>query len=262
MAEPSRGAQPFESSPDNFSHCDEWQSLGGGRDGAIGPGARACTRVSGPLVSTERLSMHKGQSGAVAQRMVHLGTLLREQRGEIVDRWVNAVRLARRAHTTTAPALLDHLPRLLDDIATLADEVAHRGATSVPGHDAVAPARHRFEAGFDLEAVIREYAELRTTILEILDTGARALYPGELTLVNRALDGAIGQAVSAYATAQQRVPRALDRVSEAALSATDPEEMLSRLLDVFIEVAAPADTVTLLLREGDVFRVRASVGLH
>src|SRR5207237_4586442 len=129
MAEPSRGAQPFESSPDNFSHCDTRQSLAGGRVGAIGHGARACTPVNGPLVSTERLRMHKGESGAVAQRMVHLGTLLREQRGEIVDRWVNAVRLARRAHTTaTAPALIDHLPRLLDDIAPLADDVVHRGA--------------------------------------------------------------------------------------------------------------------------------------
>jgi PAS domain S-box-containing protein len=174
--------------------------------------------------------MHKAKSGAVAQGMVHLGMLLRERRGEIVDRWLKAVRLGRRGRTMTAPALIDHIPPLLDDIATLADEVAHRGASNLPDHDAAAHARHRLEAGFDLETVIHEYGDLRKAILELLDSEARVLYPGELTLLNRALDVAVGQAVSAWTTEQQRVLRALDRVSEAALSTTDPEDAQQMVL--------------------------------
>jgi putative methionine-R-sulfoxide reductase with GAF domain len=205
--------------------------------------------------------MRESKRGAVESRMVHLAALIRDHREEILDRWLQAVRVTPRVQTLTTSAVVDEIPDLLADIAAFADDAARHGVTTVPALEAAAHARHRFEAGFDLEDVAREYGELRLAILQLVDTGERSLHPGELALLNRAIDHALGRAVSAYTDAHQRIVRALDRVSEATLSITHPDEMLSRLLDVFVDVvAAPVDTVMLLLRDGDTLRVRASVG--
>ncbi|MFL5356849.1 PAS domain-containing protein, partial [Archangium sp.] len=51
-------------------------------------------------------------------------------------------------------------------------------------------------------------------------------------------------------------------ISEAALGSEDLDTFLPRLLRVMLETTESVDSVTLLLREGDELRVRASVGLE
>ncbi len=53
---------------------------------------------------------------------------------------------------------------------------------------------------------------------------------------------------------------AFERIASAALEEGDLTALLRRLLGVFLEAADSADSATILLREGDLLRVRASVG--
>ena len=53
---------------------------------------------------------------------------------------------------------------------------------------------------------------------------------------------------------------AFERISSAALEEGGLTSLLPKLLGVFLEAADSADSATLFLREGDVLRVRASVG--
>jgi PAS domain S-box-containing protein len=185
---------------------------------------------------------------------------LNEHRAAIIDRWAGSVRQSSKARALSTPALINHIPGLLDEIGKRADTIVDGERESSPEHDAVAHAVQRLDLGFDLEEVTDEYRLLRRTILELLDSNGISLQGRELQFLNTAIDVAMGRAVSGYANAQQRVIRALDRVSEATLMASNVEEMLSRLLQVFVDTTAPVDTVALLLREGDHVRLRASVG--
>jgi signal transduction histidine kinase/DNA-binding response OmpR family regulator len=53
---------------------------------------------------------------------------------------------------------------------------------------------------------------------------------------------------------------AFERIASAALEEGNVSALLRKLLGVFLEAADTADTATIYLREGDVLRVRASVG--
>jgi signal transduction histidine kinase/DNA-binding response OmpR family regulator len=53
---------------------------------------------------------------------------------------------------------------------------------------------------------------------------------------------------------------AFERISSAALEEGDLAALLRKLLGVFLEAADSADSATILLREGDVLRVRAAIG--
>jgi signal transduction histidine kinase/DNA-binding response OmpR family regulator len=53
---------------------------------------------------------------------------------------------------------------------------------------------------------------------------------------------------------------AFERIASAALEEGDLTALLRKLLGVFLEAADSADSATIFLREGDVLRVRASVG--
>jgi PAS domain S-box-containing protein len=194
-------------------------------------------------------------------REIPLHRLLREHRVPIIDAWAAVVRDLSKARNLSEPALLDHIPRLVDHIAAMASP----GAQSVAGgpeQDAVAHAVQRLEQGFDFEDVTYEYGALRKVILETLRTHHLALPATELELLNSAIDAALGSAVSGYAKAQQRILRAMERVSSAVVGTTGVGEMLSRLMQVFLDTTAPVDAVTLLLRENDHLRVRASVGIE
>ena len=53
---------------------------------------------------------------------------------------------------------------------------------------------------------------------------------------------------------------AFERIASAALEDGDLTALLRKLLGVLLEAADSADSATILLREGDLLRVRASVG--
>ena len=167
------------------------------------------------------------------------------------------------ARPLSAPKLLDHLPQLLERLAHTAG-----GEGGGLGEFPEIHALERLGEGFDLSGVAREYALLRDCILRLYGEECRAqgLAPvaplEELRRLNAALDEAVNISVSRYARARERTLVALDRISEAALESDDAERFLPRLLQVLLETTESVDTALLLLREGDLLRTRAAIGLE
>jgi PAS domain-containing protein len=199
--------------------------------------------------------------GSATGHRGELSRFLHQHRATIIAEWSETVRTLSKARTLSTPALVNHIPSLLDAIAKRAEQMAAGAPEIFPEYDAVLHALQRLDKGFDLEEVAREYGVLRRTILGLLDAHAMTLSAGESQFLNAAIDTAMGQAVSGYAKAQQRIIQGMDRVSEATLTSANVEEMLARLLQVFLDTTAPVDIVVLLLREGDHLRVRAAAGV-
>src|SRR5206468_9259108 len=65
-----------------------------------------------------------------------------------------------------------------------------------------------------------------------------------------------------FAHAREKLLKTLDLVSEAALGSSDLEMFLGGLLRATLESMEAVDTAVVLLREGDILRVRAAVGLE
>lgn len=189
-----------------------------------------------------------------------LGALLRARKAEILDRWARAITGLPKARTLSAPVLLDQLPSLLDAIADAADQTTDEDDGTFPESQAIVHALHRLDAGFNLEEVMFEYTVLRQTVADLIDSECLTVAPRQLRILHEALDIAMTDAVTGYASVERQVLMAIDRVVAAGLDTSDVDHMLSRLLKVFVEAAAPVDTVVVLLRKGDSLRVRASIG--
>lgn len=194
-----------------------------------------------------------------------MADFLRARHGEILAKWESAVRALPIARTLDRPRLLDHIPKILDMIADLVDKGATEGGRHQHLPEA-APDIHaleRLDEGYDLAAVASEYAVLRACILDLWEKERQPLSrPGELRLLNNALDQAVVSSVTRYTKARHRTLEALDRLSSVALASGDLEAFLPRLLQVLMETTEAVDTVAVLLRDGDLLRMRATVGLE
>ncbi|ATB42611.1 histidine kinase [Cystobacter fuscus] len=206
--------------------------------------------------------------GTVGTEQFHLGCFIHTQRARILADWEEAVRRLPYAQGLSRPRLLDHLPELLDRIANVVETV-HTGGESSLDEMPEVHALERLDSGYDLDEVAEEYALLRACILQLYgehlaSVGASSLAVAmrEMVSFNRTFDEAVSAAVSRYTRARERTLVALDRISEAALGTEDLDVFLPRLLRVMLETTEAVDSVTLLLREEDVLRMRASVGLE
>jgi PAS domain S-box-containing protein len=194
-----------------------------------------------------------------------MADFLRAKHAEIVSLWMSSVQALPIARTLDRPRLLDHVPRLLQLVADAIDKGAREGGrqTDLPEHVPDAHAVQRLDEGFDLAAVVTEYTVLRQCILDLWEKEHHTLSrPGELRLLNNSIDQAVATAVTRYTAARQRTLEALDRVSSIALVSGNLDEFLPRLLQVVLETTEAIDTVAVFLREGDVLRLRATVGLE
>jgi GAF domain-containing protein len=194
---------------------------------------------------------------------IKLSEFLRAHREQILDAWEHDVRALPKARPLERPFLRDHLPELLDRIALLCEERASGriSGTAAPRRAAEIHAFTRLDQGFDLDEVALEYSMLRKRILLLLDEQPGRPPPGEVAFLNVCLDRALALALEAYARFQQRTLRALDRISEVAFQGG---ATVQTVLDGFIGVlvsAAAVDSVSILLRQGNVLRMRAVVGL-
>ncbi|HJT76984.1 MAG TPA: RsbRD N-terminal domain-containing protein, partial [Gemmataceae bacterium] len=137
-----------------------------------------------------------------------VGALLQRDAGLLIERWsrraVAEEPTARRVHHA---ALLDHLPRLL---SALGRSLAESDAEAEGRHAAVA-AEHgeqRWEAGWSLPEVVRDYQILRLVILEYLEENLeRPLSGREAMAVGLALDEAIAASVGKYVTNREEYVR-------------------------------------------------------
>ncbi|WP_395834264.1 GAF domain-containing protein [Archangium violaceum] len=200
---------------------------------------------------------------------LHLHEFIREHRSRILEHWERAVRLLPSTRGLPYPRLGTHLPLLLDRMAGMM-EALHQGAE--PGALAETPeldALERLDLGYDLEEASGEYSALRTSILRLYAEHLERTAPGalaallwELERFNGAFDELVAAAVARHARARERTFQVLERISQAALGTEDLDVFLPKLLRVILESTTAVDSVTLLLREGDLLRARASVGLE
>jgi PAS domain S-box-containing protein len=190
-----------------------------------------------------------------------LGALIREQRDEILARWERGARALPHGLELDRPRLVDHIPELLDRIASMADE---RGRDTRPELGKTISGQHaiaRLEEGFDLVEVIDEFGVLREVLREVLRDSSEQFGFDELAILDRALHTAVKDSIERYTDVRERTLQGFDRIGLAALESRSLDDLLRRLLRVLHETTPSIETSSIYLREGDVLRIRAAVGL-
>jgi PAS domain S-box-containing protein len=198
-------------------------------------------------------------SDEVAGQTSVVRSFLRQYREDILDEWRRVVQVVPDARALHSHQLLDHMPAVIEELADIVDDLG-RGATEFG--TAQRHALDRLGEGFDIAAVASEMSILRGAILTIW---ARVNVQGslaELAALNLAIDRAITASVTRYAEARERTLRGIDRVSTVTLEATGVDDLLQRLLRVFMETTSSVDTVAVLLAKDGRLVGRAGVGLE
>jgi len=222
--------------------------------------------MQGPPESrTEKHGMtHSDKRRTRAQDVaLSLGDFIRDRQQDVLTEWLAEVRLLPIASALDRPALIDHVPDVLDRIATMADCLSRGEAPQPPKQEADLHAKTRLEEGFDLPQVVSEFTILRDCITRLWEQSVvDPSHINELRVVNKAIDNAVGASVDRFTRARDRTLIALDRIASEALESRSLDDLLQRLLRVFVEFTAAVDTAALLIREGDLLRVRAALGLN
>jgi signal transduction histidine kinase/CheY-like chemotaxis protein len=168
-----------------------------------------------------------------SEQHVEVGLVIQRDAGVIIERWVHRViqeQGAARAHHQT---LLDHLPILLQKLGqSLADSL---DADATP-HDG--PAREhgeqRWEVGWSLPEVVRDYQLLRLVLIEYLEeTLYRPLRFREVVAINLALDEAIAASVATYVRQRDEYMQSVEK--ERAEHQRQREAFLREQADFFKE---------------------------
>jgi len=134
-----------------------------------------------------------------AESYADVGSVIQRDVGVIVERWVRRAGedqpSAKRAHHAD---LLDHLPVLLWELGRALGE-----AGEANGYRHTRPALEhgdqRWDAGWSIDEVVRDYQILRVVLIEYLEeTLDRSLRSREIMALGVALDDAISASVAAY----------------------------------------------------------------
>jgi len=187
---------------------------------------------------------------------------IRTNRDALIADWTERVRQMSPAAELSRTALVDHLPDILARLAEMVESV-HTGKTvtlaDVPKKHAV----DRLARGFDLEEVIKEFSLLRQCTLALWErTVGSSITVMELRRLDAALDQSIADSTVSFARARERMLRAVDNISDAALGTADLEAFLQKVLQATLETTEAVDAAAVFLREGDVLRLRAAVGIE
>jgi PAS domain S-box-containing protein len=195
------------------------------------------------------------------QQAKDLSATLIAHREEILQRWATLCRQNGRARTLTDEQLLDHLPRLLDRLAAAIEASSEGRDTSFPVKESRQHTFHRLDAGFDLPEITQEYSLLRRVIFDLMADRAPHLVIGGFDVIGTAIDDSLSESVDYYVHVRHRTLEALDEVAQVVTGPGDLETILHRLLSVVMETIPAADGVIILLRDGDVLRVKEALGV-
>jgi signal transduction histidine kinase/ActR/RegA family two-component response regulator len=140
--------------------------------------------------------------------------------------------------------LVDHIPLFLDEIS---DELSVFGGARLTRDavDVTATARQhgeqRWKAGYDLEAVVREYGVLRHAILEIAKANAQPLSIDEADVLARYLNLGVASATAEYVRSSEERLKArqadlefLCEAGELLSSSLDSQSTLARLTRLLV----------------------------
>lgn len=135
-----------------------------------------------------------------------LSAFLRTEMESILTTWEGQARAASgNANKLPSVELRDSLPEMLDAIANHAkDDDSTRSSVCLSPEASRTHAENRWDWGFSLEEVAREYGLLRNVIIEKLSQHLAALTAEELVYLFGAVDGAIVESVVSYAEISRR----------------------------------------------------------
>ncbi len=174
-----------------------------------------------------------------------LRQLLSDQSDEIVNRFVAALRSGDTASSELPRSLLvDHIPVFLGEIA---EGLANSRAGGAPGDAAdtsnTAPAhgRQRWQLGYDLASLVREYGILRHAIMESADASALRLTNEEFDMLGKCLTVGVAEAAVEYSrfrdlqlAAHHDSLQFLASAGELLSSSLDYRSTLSRLTRLLV----------------------------
>ncbi|KYF81540.1 hybrid sensor histidine kinase/response regulator [Sorangium cellulosum] len=173
-----------------------------------------------------------------------LSTLIRTRREAIIERFVGELRRRSAAvRDMPKPLIINSLPSFLDEVAAGLEN----GATTRGGDEAAREhGEVRWEEGFDLDVMVREYGVLRRSILrEIHDAGVTPTL-GDLEALFERVDAGIARAVSEHTRLQlaaletERKRVELERGRSGSLLAQAPAPIcLLKGADLVFELANP-----------------------
>lgn len=150
-----------------------------------------------------------------------IGVVIQRDVGEIVRRWaLRAVAEQPSAASLHRAALQNHLPLLLWEIGRCLAESAPEPSN---GHHlpAIQHGEQRWEVGWSLEEVVRDYQILRLVLIDYLEeTVERPLRSREVMAIGLFLDEAIRGSISMYLRTEERSSHATDVVADIAATKT------------------------------------------
>jgi signal transduction histidine kinase len=151
------------------------------------------------------------------EQHVEVGRVIQRDAPRLIERWSRRATVEQphgaRAHHQT---LLDHLPRFLQTLGqSLSDSVNVHNAPHFAS--ARAHGEQRWESGWSLPEVVRDYQILRLVLFEYLaEVLSRPLLIRESVAIGLTLDEAISTSVTAYVQHQEKSLREqADRLREA-----------------------------------------------
>jgi PAS domain S-box-containing protein len=190
-----------------------------------------------------------------------LGTVIRDKRTEILARWQRRVRALPHAQRLDQPRLVDHIPELLDRIAWMTEARGHETRPELGKRVSTQHAIARLEEGFDLLEVVDEFGVLGEVLRDILSESGETFGVEEIGILDRAIHTAVRDSVERYTDVRERTLQGFDRIGVAALESRNLDDLLRRLLQVMSETTPSIEMGSIYLRDGDLLRVRAAVGL-
>ncbi len=194
-------------------------------------------------------------------RIVELATFVRAHVHEIVADWAPRARALTRARELDQAELIDHVPPLLERIADIAEGVAAGQEVPQPRDLAEKHAATRLEQGFQIAEVVQEYTLIRESILASIARAGAPFSVEHARVLDSALDSAVAGSVAAYVAARDRILWSLDRIGTAALESHSLDDLLRRVLEVFVSTTPAADAAAIFIVDGNELRLRAAVGL-
>jgi PAS domain S-box-containing protein len=185
-----------------------------------------------------------------AERYAEIGAVIQRDAGLLIERWrERALHAQPKAPQLHREDLLDHLP---DFLWQLAQSLERRGSSEFGPHTRSAHehGKQRWETGWSLSDIVRDYQLLRLVLLEYLDEALeRALDLREIMAVGLALDEAIAASVERYAAHRDEE---LGRIqAEHAAQQQQAQQQLLQWKHVFehagwgVVVANPTDNTLL-----------------
>ncbi|MGZ6062291.1 MAG: sensor histidine kinase [Polyangiales bacterium] len=148
-----------------------------------------------------RVSGTKGAASHPNLRRMVLAELLASRRADIVERFAQSMRDSGLGKDAARSELISHISFLLADLEeTLVAGDADRTFEAPSSKTARVHGRERYGLGFDLGALVREYGYLRRAIVSVAGENGVRPTPRELDVLATAIDVALAEAASGYAT--------------------------------------------------------------